>query len=73
MNTPSGRWIDGCLLSGNGFRNTNDCRVATGLPFLESPKMFHELLLMGITEYDEGEIQFNSGVYQHQTAQGIRP
>lgn len=56
--------MDGCLLSGNGLRNTNYCSVATGLPFPEPPKMLHEILLMGITEYDEeGEIQFNSGVY----------
>lgn len=55
------RWLP---VKWKGLRKTYDCRVAVGLPFTESPKMFHELLLMGITEYDEeGEIQFNSGVY----------
>lgn len=64
MNTPSGRWVDGCLVSGNELRNTNYCSVATGLPFPEPPKMSHEILLIGITGYDEErEIQFHSGVY----------
>ena len=45
--------------------------VATKLPFPEPPRMFHELLLTSITGYDrDEEVQLNSGVYQHQIAQG---
>lgn len=54
-NNSSGRRLNGCLLRRNGLRNTNDCSVATGLPFREPLKMFHELSLMGIIGYDGGE------------------